>query len=52
MLEVIPIKGGKVLAFQNPRVLFIPESTQPACHYTVEAPANGNKMLCSQDITS
>lgn len=52
MLEVIPIKGGKVLAFQNPRVLFIHESTQPACHYTVEAAANGNKMLFSQDITS
>lgn len=52
MLEVIPVKGEKVLAFQDPRVLFIHESTQPACHYTVQAAANRNKMLFSQDITS
>jgi len=52
MLEVTPIKGGKVLAFQNLWALFIHESTQPACHYIVQATANGNKMLFSQDITS
>lgn len=52
MLEVIPTKGGKVLAFQNPGVLFIHKSTQPTCHYTVQDAANGNKILFSQDITS
>lgn len=52
MLEAIPIKGEKVLAFQNPRVLLIHESTEQACHYSVKAAAHGNKMLFSQDITS